>query len=82
MPGTGPGSGGAGGTLGVTDLPAVAGDAAEGHVVAVPPGWAMALLAWPMPPFEPMPPFDEPSGVPGPVWFCGAALLGVVIPTC
>ena len=69
-------TGGAGGTLGVTDLPAVAGDAAEGHVVAVPPGWAMALLAWPMPPF------DEPSRVPVPGWVCGAAVLGEVIPTC
>jgi hypothetical protein len=63
-------------------LVAVGAEEAGEHVVAVALGWEMLVLAWPMPPFEPMPPFDEPSGVPGPVWFCGAALLGEVIPTC
>jgi hypothetical protein len=69
-------TGGAGRTLGDTDLLALAAAEAEEHVVAVPPGWAMALLAWPMPPFE------EPCGVPGPVWLCGPLVLGAPIPTC
>lgn len=70
-------TGGAGGTFGVTDLPAVAGATVEAHTVAVPPAWAMAVLPWPMPRC------DEPSRVPpGRGWLGGVLVLGEVIPTC
>jgi len=70
---------GADGTLGVADLlvfAAADAEVAAEHVVAVAPGWPMAVLPWPMPPF------DEPSRVPGPGWFCVPPVPVEVIPTC
>ena len=70
---------GADGTLGVADLlvfAAADAEAAAEHVVAVAPGWPMVVLP------RPMPPFDEPSRVPGPGWFCVPPVPAEVIPTC